>query len=111
MNLFQDILRRSVRHKIGIAAFSFPKELDYGVFGIVYCHREGIILLQLLQVFQNERTVSGDLPQRQTSVHLRAGGAGIQFLFPDAIMYGAELVAEGRFCALYAAAGAVNHFR
>ena len=26
-------------------------------------------------------------------------------------MYGAELVAEGRFCALYVAAGAVNHFR
>ena len=26
-------------------------------------------------------------------------------------MYGAELVAEGRFCALYAAASAVYHFR
>ena len=26
-------------------------------------------------------------------------------------MYGAKLVTEGRFCALYAAAGAVDHFR
>ena len=71
----------------------------------------GIILFQLLQVFQNKRAVYGDLPQRWTAIHLRAVGTGIKALLPDAIMYGAELVAEGRFCALYAAAGAVYHFR
>ena len=71
----------------------------------------GIILLQLLQIFQNKRAVSGDLPQRRTSIHLSAVGAGIRPLFPDAVMYGAELVAEGRFGALYAASGAVDHVR
>ena len=38
VDLLQDVLRHSVRHKVGIAAFSFPKELDYGIFGIVYRH-------------------------------------------------------------------------
>mgnify|MGYP000673818312 CR=1 FL=1 len=65
----------------------------------------GIILLQRLQVFQHKRAVYGDLPQRRTSIHLSAVCAGIQPLFPDAVMYGAELVAERRFCTLYAAAG------
>ena len=46
-----------------------------------------------------------------SNIHLPAVGTGIQSLFPHAVMYGAELVAEGRFCALYAAAGAVYHFR
>ena len=32
VDLLQDILRFSVRHKIRIAAFSFPKEPDSGVF-------------------------------------------------------------------------------
>ena len=49
--------------------------------------------------------------QRRTFVHLSAVRAGIQSLFPDAVMYGAELVAERRFCALHSAAGAVDHFR
>ena len=65
----------------------------------------------LFQVFQNKRAVYGDLPQRRTCVHLRTVGAGIQSFFPNAVMYGAELVAEGCFCALYAAAGAVDRFR
>ena len=65
----------------------------------------------LFQVFQNKRAVYGDLPQRRTSIHLPAVCTGIQSLFPDTIMYGAELITEGRFCTLYAAADAVYHFR
>lgn len=71
----------------------------------------GIVLLQLLQVVQNGRTVSGDLPQCQASVHLPAVGTGIQPIFPDAVMHGAELVAKGRFGAINAASGAVDHVR
>ena len=29
---------RAVRHKIGIAAFSFPEELEHDIFGVVYGH-------------------------------------------------------------------------
>ena len=65
----------------------------------------------LFQVFQNKRAVYGDLPQRWTSIHLPAVCTGIQSLFPDAVMYVAELVAEERFCALHAASSAVDHFR
>ena len=36
--LFQNILRRSVRHKVGIAAFSLPQEPDHAVFRVVYRH-------------------------------------------------------------------------
>lgn len=71
----------------------------------------GIILLQLLQVFQHKRAVYGDAPQRWTAIHLRAVGTGIKALFPDAFMYGAELVTERRFCSVYAASGAVDHVR
>lgn len=38
VDLFQNILRRSVRHKIGIAAFSLPQEPDHAVFRVVYRH-------------------------------------------------------------------------
>lgn len=51
------------------------------------------------------------MPQRRTSIHLPAVCTGIQSLFPDTVMYGAELITEGRFCTLYAAADAVYHFR
>ena len=64
-----------------------------------------LCLAQALQVFQNERAVCGDLPQRRAAARLLAVCAGVQLLFPNAVMYGAELVAEWRFCALYAAAG------
>ena len=50
-------------------------------------------------------------PVTQFTVHLSAVCAGIQPLFPDAVMYGTELVAERRFCALHSAAGAADHFR
>ena len=68
-------------------------------------------LTEPVQIFHHKRTVYGDALQRQASIHLPAVGTGIQSLFPDAVMYGAELVAEGRFYALYAAACAVYHFR
>ena len=38
VDLLQDILRFSVRHKIGIAAFAFPKEPDNGVFRRIDAH-------------------------------------------------------------------------
>ena len=66
---------------------------------------------QTLQIFQNKQAVYGDAPERRAAVHLPAVGAGVESLFPDAVMHRAELIAEGRFCALYAAAGAVYHFR
>ena len=70
-----------------------------------------IVPFQPLQVFQNKRAVYSDLPQRWAFLHFSAVRAGIQSLFPDAVMYGTELVAERRFCALHSAAGAVDHFR
>ena len=36
VDLLQDILCRSICHQIGVADFSFPKELDHGIFGVVY---------------------------------------------------------------------------
>lgn len=68
-------------------------------------------LAKLLQIFQNERAVCSDAPQRRASFHLRAVRAGIQSFFPDAVMYGAELVAERCFGVLYATARAVDHLR
>ena len=59
-------------------------------------------LAKLLQIFQNERAVCSDAPQRR---------AGIQSFFPDAVMHRAELVAERCFGALYATARAVDHLR
>lgn len=38
MNLLQDVLRLSIRHQIGVAAFSFPEELEHNIFGVVYGH-------------------------------------------------------------------------
>lgn len=70
-----------------------------------------LLVTELLQVFQNERAVCGDTPQRRAFVYLRTVGTGIQSLFPDTVMYGAELVAERRFYAFHAAAGAVDHVR
>lgn len=70
-----------------------------------------LCLAKLFQIFQNKWTVCSNLPQRRAFLHLRAIRAGIQSLFPDAVMYGTELVAEWRFCALHSAAGAVDHFR
>ena len=52
MDLFQDILRCSICHQIGVAAFSFPKKLEYGIFRIVY--RQCI----------RHRSISGPYPQR-----------------------------------------------
>lgn len=66
---------------------------------------------QTLQIFQYERVVYGDAPEHWAAVHLCAVGAGVQSALPDAVMYRAELVAERRFFALYAAGGAVYHFR
>jgi len=68
-------------------------------------------LAKPLQPFKHRRIVCGNVPKRAASVHLRAVGTGIQPLLADAVMHGAEFVAERRFCALYAAAGAVYHFR
>ena len=34
-------------------------------------------IVERLQVFQHKRAVYGDLPQRRTSIHLRAVGAGL----------------------------------
>ena len=68
-------------------------------------------LTESVQVFQHKRAVYGDASQRRTSVHLPAVSAGSKVLFPDAVMYGTELVVERRFCAVCAASGAVDHFR
>lgn len=64
-----------------------------------------------VQVFKNKRTVCRDASQRRATVHLWAVRASIQSLFPNAVMYWTELIAERRFCTVNAAAGAVNHFR
>ena len=69
-----------------------------------------LCLTEPVQVFQNKRAVCGDAPQRRASVHLRTVCTGIKVLFPNAVMYGTKLVAEGRFGAFNSAAGAVNHF-
>ena len=79
------------------------------VSGIVLFQR--LLTAELSQVFQNKRAVCGDAPQCLASIHLPAVRAGIQPLLPHAVMYGAELVAKRRFCALRAAAGAVDHVR
>ena len=100
---FKGFLQVRHRHFAFAADVDAPQQSDI-MFHLPY-------LAERLQVFQNKRTVYGDLPQRRTSIHLRAVRACSQCLFPDAVMYGAELVAEGRFCALYATAGAVDHFR
>ena len=71
----------------------------------------GIILFQLLQVFQHKRAVYGNVPQRRTSIHLSAVGAGIKALFPHAMMDRTALVAERRLGSVYAAAGAVDHLQ
>ena len=67
--------------------------------------------LELLQVFQNKGAVCGDAPQCRAVFHLGTVGAGIQPLFPHAVVDGAELVAEGGFSPFDSAAGAVDHFR
>ena len=66
---------------------------------------------EALQIFQNERAVCDDAPKRRASVHLCTVGTGIQTFFTDAVVYGAEPVAERRFCTLHTAAGAIDHFR
>ena len=70
-----------------------------------------LCFLELLQVFRNEGAVCGDAPQCRAVFHLGTVGAGIQFLFPHAVVYRTELVAEGGFSPFDSAAGAVDHFR
>lgn len=98
--------RVSTEHEgaFGYAKGSFFVSVRFN-FSLLLC------LAQALQVFQNERAVCGDLPQRRAAARLLAVCAGVQLLFPNAVMHGAELVAERRFCAFYAASGAAYHVR
>ena len=99
---------------IGIAlvvnVVTCSKEPAYGIFRAVYRHC----------VRHYPASTASDFPKQTgcfrrfapaSDIHLSAVGAGIQPLFPDAVMYGAKLVAERRFCSVYAAAGAVDHAR
>ena len=52
---------------------------------------------QTLQIFQYERVVYGDAPERRAAVHLPAVGAGVESLFPDAVMHGQSLSQKGVF--------------
>lgn len=59
-----------------------------------------------------------DFPEQVDCLQQSAPALGISPFFrsphrylPNAVMYGAELVAERRFCTFHSAAGAVDHFR